>query len=444
MTFGGKPYDGISTRDIPDLLEKGERLPQPPICTIDVYMVMVKCWMIDADSRPKLKELAAEFCRMARDPQRYLVIQGDDRMKLPSPNDSKFFQSLLDEEELEDMMDAEEYLVPHKFNASSLAYTPRTRVDSSRNQFSYQDASFSMEEMLATLPRVGSVSAVSGGCLPAQNPSGPAPGTQGGAASSAALEDPRCNGTLRKQPSPRLSANVAGTSLAPGQDYLNPIEENPFAARHRNGEAQSLGAGYHTLPPPPPPPLDATTPSSNSQGFVENDEYINEPLYLNSFHNPGEKNSSASIHSISSQGPSTAAQSLQMVLPSTSGHVLSSAEYVVAPGHPAHLSYPSHTLHPGHSGHALPSGIAGGTIAVDKKGKKATFDNPEYWQHSLPPKASMHNPEYLQDCSTRFFHRQNGRIRPAVAENQQYLSEFAVKPGNVLPPPPYRQRNTVV
>ena len=43
MTFGGKPYDGIATRDIPDLLEKGERLPQPPITTIDVYMVMVKC-----------------------------------------------------------------------------------------------------------------------------------------------------------------------------------------------------------------------------------------------------------------------------------------------------------------------------------------------------------------------------------------------------------------
>uniref|UniRef100_A0A672GQI3 receptor protein-tyrosine kinase n=1 Tax=Salarias fasciatus TaxID=181472 RepID=A0A672GQI3_SALFA len=126
MTFGGKPYDGISTRDIPDLLEKGERLPQPPICTIDVYMVMVKCWMIDADSRPKFKELAAEFTRMARDPQRYLVIQ------LPSPNDSKFFQSLLDEEELEDLMDAEEYLVPHSFNVPPLAYTPRTRIDSSK------------------------------------------------------------------------------------------------------------------------------------------------------------------------------------------------------------------------------------------------------------------------------------------------------------------------
>uniref|UniRef100_A0A671V8E0 Receptor protein-tyrosine kinase n=1 Tax=Sparus aurata TaxID=8175 RepID=A0A671V8E0_SPAAU len=89
MTFGGKPYDGISTRDIPDLLEKGERLPQPPICTIDVYMVMVKCWMIDADSRPKFKELAAEFTRMARDPQRYLVIQ------CPTPSTSHHWHTHL-------------------------------------------------------------------------------------------------------------------------------------------------------------------------------------------------------------------------------------------------------------------------------------------------------------------------------------------------------------
>uniref|UniRef100_A0A673C4U9 Receptor protein-tyrosine kinase n=1 Tax=Sphaeramia orbicularis TaxID=375764 RepID=A0A673C4U9_9TELE len=132
MTFGGKPYDGIPTREIPDILEKGERLPQPPICTIDVYMVMVKCWMIDADSRPKFKELAAEFCRMARDPQRYLVIQGDDRMKLPSPNDSKFFQSLLDEEDLDDLMDAEEYLVPRGFNMPPPSYATRPRVDSNR------------------------------------------------------------------------------------------------------------------------------------------------------------------------------------------------------------------------------------------------------------------------------------------------------------------------
>lgn len=43
MTFGMKPYDLIPARDIPELLEGGERLPQPFICTIDVYMIMVKC-----------------------------------------------------------------------------------------------------------------------------------------------------------------------------------------------------------------------------------------------------------------------------------------------------------------------------------------------------------------------------------------------------------------
>lgn len=119
-------------------------------------------WMIDADSRPKFKELAAEFCRMARDPQRYLVIQvrlclenkaflcrnqhlsvqnflcchalpqGDDRMKLPSPNDSKFFQSLLDEEDLDNLMDADEYLVPQGYNVAPPSYMVRPRVDSNR------------------------------------------------------------------------------------------------------------------------------------------------------------------------------------------------------------------------------------------------------------------------------------------------------------------------
>uniref|UniRef100_A0A674CHP9 Receptor protein-tyrosine kinase n=1 Tax=Salmo trutta TaxID=8032 RepID=A0A674CHP9_SALTR len=390
MTFGGKPYDGIPTRDIPDLLEKGERLPQPPICTIDVYMVMVKCWMIDADSRPKFKELAAEFCRMARDPQRYLVIQGDDRMKLPSPNDSKFFQSLLDEEELEDLMDAEEYLVPHAFNIPPLAYTPRTRVDSNRNQFLYQDPSFGMEDMLGTMgtiPRVLSLSVVPG-CRP---PGDQSAGGQGGSGQEdKRFEDQRCNGTLRKQASPRPDSSGQRYSADPtimlgergargdtdqdgyltamrekaSSDYLNPVEENPFVTRRRNGDTLTL---------------DSCNPYQQaSSGPRVDDEYVNEPLYLNTFHNPG------------------------------------------GPG-PGEGDYTDYTLK-----------------------KNGTFDNPEYWQHSLPPKATLHNPEYLQDCSTRFFYRQNGRIRPAVAENQEYLTEFALKPGTVLPPPPYRQRNTVV
>lgn len=43
MSYGAEPYNTMRAQDVSDLLEKGERLSQPQICTIDVYMVMVKC-----------------------------------------------------------------------------------------------------------------------------------------------------------------------------------------------------------------------------------------------------------------------------------------------------------------------------------------------------------------------------------------------------------------
>uniref|UniRef100_A0A8C7F6A1 Receptor protein-tyrosine kinase n=1 Tax=Oncorhynchus kisutch TaxID=8019 RepID=A0A8C7F6A1_ONCKI len=82
MSFGAEPYASMQPQDVPSLLEKGERLSQPHICTIDVYMVMVKCWMIDENIRPTFKELANDFIRMARDPPRYLVIKVRKRLQL--------------------------------------------------------------------------------------------------------------------------------------------------------------------------------------------------------------------------------------------------------------------------------------------------------------------------------------------------------------------------
>ncbi|XP_036838350.1 receptor tyrosine-protein kinase erbB-4 isoform X2 [Oncorhynchus mykiss] len=539
MTFGGKPYDGIPTREIPDILEKGERLPQPPICTIDVYMVMVKCWMIDADSRPKFKELAAELCRMARDPQRYLVIQGDDRMKLPSPNDSKFFQSLLDEEDVEDFMDAEEYLVPHHFNMPPLSYTARLRVDSNRNQFGYRDGS-------GSTPEEGLALGGSPSCVSSPDPAG----TQGAALD--ALEDQRCNGTLLKKKTQtrpgaednngqRYSADptvfLGDRGVGPrgdtdedgymtpmkdktSSDYLKPIEENPFVARRKNGEVHALdNPAYHSTP--------------NSQPKGGEDEYINEPLYLNTFHNPGDlvlrKNgglpsqSTASTISIGSFPQLTVQTGLPYypVVPTESsssglqggchhpvpGHHIHKLHSVgVKPGHSAlsgnspqrtHLGLQGHQSHliqcggglsatqvyhperstvkkgpismsapedqrsviPAYQGHTTHPGSvlkqgqgnqAGGKPAGKKL--KVTFDNPEYWQHSLPPKPlnSVTNQagSTLEAGTTngKLFYKRNGCIRPVVAENPEYLSEFSsnLKPGTVLPPPPYRQRNTVV
>lgn len=128
LTYGGRPYEHTPARDVPDLLQKGERLPQPNICTIDVYMIMIKCWLMDPESRPSFKELADEFAKMARDPGRYLAIPGDKLMKLPS-------YTVQDEKELiktlsmpiegpEVIMDAEEYLQPSKAQLGDLSETP--------------------------------------------------------------------------------------------------------------------------------------------------------------------------------------------------------------------------------------------------------------------------------------------------------------------------------
>lgn len=82
LTFGGRPYDNVPAREVPELLEKGERLPQPSIASIEVYMIMIKCWMLDAESRPCFKELEDDFSKMAQDPGRYLAIPGDKFMRL--------------------------------------------------------------------------------------------------------------------------------------------------------------------------------------------------------------------------------------------------------------------------------------------------------------------------------------------------------------------------
>uniref|UniRef100_A0A8C4XZK2 Receptor protein-tyrosine kinase n=1 Tax=Gopherus evgoodei TaxID=1825980 RepID=A0A8C4XZK2_9SAUR len=120
MTFGAEPYAGIRLAEVPDLLEKGERLMQPQICTIDVYMVMVKCWMIDENVRPTFKELANEFTRMARDPPRYLVIKRESGPLPPA-------EPPLSDKELEDMetLELEEELGP--FNTASSLFASRQR-----------------------------------------------------------------------------------------------------------------------------------------------------------------------------------------------------------------------------------------------------------------------------------------------------------------------------
>jgi len=43
FSYGQRPYEDVRAVDIPSYLERGTRLAQPAVCTIDVYMILIKC-----------------------------------------------------------------------------------------------------------------------------------------------------------------------------------------------------------------------------------------------------------------------------------------------------------------------------------------------------------------------------------------------------------------
>lgn len=84
LTFGSRPYEQHPAKNVPNLIESGYKLEQPEICTLDVYCTLLSCWHLDADARPTFKQLVQEFSEYSKDPGRYLVVQGDKHMRLPS------------------------------------------------------------------------------------------------------------------------------------------------------------------------------------------------------------------------------------------------------------------------------------------------------------------------------------------------------------------------
>nr|XP_047911382.1 receptor tyrosine-protein kinase erbB-2 [Anser cygnoides] len=277
MTFGAKPYDGIPAREIPDLLEKGERLPQPPICTIDVYMIMVKCWMIDSECRPKFRELVTEFSRMARDPQRFVVIQ-NDMIGLPSSMDSTFYRALLEEEDMDDLVDAEEYLVPHQgFFSAETSTTYRSRISSTRSTAETPaDVEEGEDSAAFPFPPQGLV----------EGPEGPLP---------EALEgDMGAKGTLQSPPATRYSEDPTGLS-GDESEGLDPEGFLPPAScttmpEYVNQAGERLSPPRH--PRTPPSPLDKPKGHQGKNGLikdakhpfpgpfgraVENPEYLTPP-----------------------------------------------------------------------------------------------------------------------------------------------------------------------
>lgn len=116
LTYGARPYDSILANKVPELIENGQKLPQPDICSLDIYCILLLCWNLDPEARPTFKQLADQLAEKARDPGRYLVIPGDKFMRLPSytsKDEKELIRTLAPSIDAGgNLVQAEEYLQP--------------------------------------------------------------------------------------------------------------------------------------------------------------------------------------------------------------------------------------------------------------------------------------------------------------------------------------------
>ncbi|KAA0203170.1 hypothetical protein HAZT_HAZT003766 [Hyalella azteca] len=77
-TFGDQPYGQLPGFKVVDLLERGERLPQPASCSNAVYRLMTRCWHLQPQQRPTFVQLAQHFSGGSEyvDVKPYLMTKG--------------------------------------------------------------------------------------------------------------------------------------------------------------------------------------------------------------------------------------------------------------------------------------------------------------------------------------------------------------------------------
>ena len=75
FTFCAKPYAELDALETIKSIEKGIRLAKPQIASIDVYAILLSCWLEKPFARPSFKELSEEFEKMSLEPKSFLSLK---------------------------------------------------------------------------------------------------------------------------------------------------------------------------------------------------------------------------------------------------------------------------------------------------------------------------------------------------------------------------------
>ncbi|CAI4223107.1 unnamed protein product [Auanema sp. JU1783] len=74
LTFGQSPYQGMDSNSLVRYLQNGNRLSQPNNCSIEVYQLLIQCWVVNPESRPTFLLLSDRFREFCRVPTLYVVL----------------------------------------------------------------------------------------------------------------------------------------------------------------------------------------------------------------------------------------------------------------------------------------------------------------------------------------------------------------------------------
>lgn len=113
LTFGKRPYEDTAAKDVPALIESGQRLESPPYCSVEIFKTLLWCWHKRSSLRPSFKDLVEEFSKFASDPGRYLCIPGDKYQRAPlyiGQNSIDVIRNLPDVTDAETTLVSDEYL----------------------------------------------------------------------------------------------------------------------------------------------------------------------------------------------------------------------------------------------------------------------------------------------------------------------------------------------